>query len=161
MSARRLALFAACLVVAVFAAGCGESESAESGLTSRQVIAEFDAAGAPLVRKSGPGDTAWDQLGLAEDAPQRLIDRYGIFSIYVVDAGKKEAMDSLFRDKATRKPLAHRRGIYWELDTHSKTWTAHTRYQNLVLVWSTESEEPAVDARWRRLHTLLRDMAAA
>ena len=161
MSARRLALFAVCLVVAVLAAGCGESESAESGFTSGEVIAEFDATGAPLVRKAGPGDTAWDQLGLAEDAPQRLIDRYGIFSIYVVDAGKKEAMDSLFRDKATRKPLPHRRGIYWELDTHSNTWTAHTRYQNLVLVWFTESEQPAVDARWRRLHTLLRDMASA
>jgi hypothetical protein len=160
MSARRLALFAVCLVVAVLAAGCGESESAQS-FTSGQVIAEFDAAGAPLVRKRGPGDSAWDQLGLAEDAPQRLIDRYGIFSIYVVDAGKKEAMDSLFRDKATRKPLPHRRGIYWELDSHSNTWTAHTRYQNLVLVWFTESEQPAVDMRWRRLHTLLRDMAAA
>jgi hypothetical protein len=161
MSARRLALFTAFLVVAVLAAGCGESESGESGLTSGEVIVEFDAAGAPLVRKSGPGDQAWDQLGLAEDAPQRLIDRYGIFSIYVVDAGKKEAMDSLFRDQATRKPLPHRRGIYWELDSHSNTWTAHTRYQNLVLVWFTESEQPAVDARWRRLHTLLRDMAAA
>jgi hypothetical protein len=161
MSARRLALLAACLVVAVVAAGCGESESSESDLTSRQVIAEFDAAGAPLVRKSGPGDSSWDQLGLAEDAPQRLINRYGIFSIYVVEPGKKEAMESLFRDKATRKPLPHRRGIYWELDTHSNTWTAHTRYQNLVLVWSTESEQPAVDARWHRLHRILRDLTVA
>jgi hypothetical protein len=156
MSARRLALFLL-LAVAVLAAGCGESE--EAGLTSEQVIAEFDAGGAPLVRKSGPGDTSWDQLGLAEDASQRLIDRFGIFSIYVVHPGERTAMDSLFRDQATHKPLAHRRGIYWELDTHSNTWTAHTRYQNLVLVWFTESERPEVDARWQRVHKLLRDLA--
>ena len=157
MSARRLALVVLCLALGAVAAGCGESR--ETGITTQQVIAEFDGGGAPLVRKRGPGDTAWDQLGLAEDAPQRLIDRYGIFSIYVVEAGKKEAMDSLFRDQATRKPLPHRRGIYWELDTHSSTWTAHTRYRNLVLVWFTESEQPAVDARWQRLHKLLRDLA--
>jgi hypothetical protein len=158
MSARRLAVLLL-LAVAVLAAGCGESE--EAALTSEQVIAQLDAGGAPLVRKSGQGDSAWDQLGLPEDASQRLIDRFGIFSIYVVHPGKKTAMDSLFRDKATRKPLAHRRGIYWELDTHSNTWTAHTRYQNLVLVWFTESERPAVDARWQRLHKLLRDLAAS
>jgi hypothetical protein len=158
MSARRLAVILL-LALAVLAAGCGEAE--ETGLTSDQVIAEFGAGGAPLVRKSGPGDTAWDQLGLAEDAPQHLIDRFGIFSIYVVDPGENAAMDSLFRDKATRKPLAHRRGIYWELDSHSNTWTAHTRYKNLVLVWFTESEQPAVDARWQRVHKLLRDLAAA
>ena len=157
MSARRLAVILLLAVAVLAAAGCGGSE--EASLTSDEVIAEFGAGGAPLVRKSGPGDTAWDQLGLAEDAPQRLIDRYGIFSIYVVDPGENAAMDSLFRDKATRKPLAHRRGIYWELDTHSNTWTAHTRYKNLVLVWFTESEQPAVDARWRRVHKLLRDLA--
>ena len=158
MSARRLAVFLL-LAVAVLAAGCGESE--ETSLTSEQVITRFDAGGAPLVRKSGPGDAAWDQLGLAEDASQRLIDRFGIFSIYVVHPGETTAMDSLFRDQATRKPLAHRRGIYWELDTHSDTWTAHTRYQNLVLVWFTESERPAVDERWQRVHKLLRDLAAS
>ena len=158
MSARRLAVLLL-LAVAVLAAGCGESE--ETTLTSEQVIAQFDAGGAPLVRKSGQGDAAWDQLGLAEDASQRLIDRFGIFSIYVVHPGERKAMDSLFRDKATRKPLVHRRGIYWELDTHSNTWTAHTRYQNLVLVWFTESERPAVDARWQRLHKLMRDLAAS
>lgn len=157
MSARRLAVILLLALAVLAAAGCGGSE--ETSLTSDEVIAEFGAGGAPLVRKSGPGDTAWDQLGLAEDAPQRLIDRYGIFSIYVVDPGENAAMDSLFRDKATRKPLAHRRGIYWELDTHSNTWTAHTRYKNLVLVWFTESEQPAVDARWQRVHKLLRDLA--
>jgi hypothetical protein len=158
MSARRLALFLG-LVSALVAAGCGEAS--ETGVSSQEVIAEFDAAGAQLVRKRGPGDTAWDQLGLAEDAPQRLIDRYGIFSIYVVDPGEKEAMESLFRDKATRKPLPHRRGIYWELDSHSNTWTAHTRYRNLVLVWFTESEQPAVDERWQRVHRILRDMSVS
>ena len=159
MSARRLAFFLVVLAVALVGAGCGES--GDPAITSQQVIAEFEAGGAPLVRKSGPGDTAWDQLGLAEDAPQRLIDRYGIFSIYVVDPGRNEALDSLLRDKATGKPLPHRRGIYWELDTHSNTWTAHTRYQNLVLVWFTESEQPAVDQRWQRLHKVVRELAAS
>jgi hypothetical protein len=159
MSARRLALLLLVLAVAVGTTGCGASS--ETAISSQQVIAEFGAGGAPLVRKSGPGDSSWDQLGLAEDASQKLIDRYGIFSIYVVEPGKKEAMESLFRDQATSKPLPHRRGIYWELDSHSNTWTAHTRYQNLVLIWFTESEQPAVDVRWQRLHKMLRDMAAA
>jgi hypothetical protein len=159
MSARRLALFLFMLAVAVVGAGCGEAS--DPGITSQQVIAEFEAGGAPLVRKNGPGGTAWDQLGLAEDAPQRLIDRYGIFSIYVVEPGKKDALDSLFRDTATGKPLPHRRGIYWELDSHSNTWTAHTRYENVVLVWFTESEQPAVDERWQRLHKVVRELAAS
>jgi hypothetical protein len=143
------------------ASGCGETT--EAAYTTDEVSAHFkQEAGAQLFRKQGPGDDpAWEQLGFDENAPPELIERYGIFSIYVVEPGEKEAMDSLFRDKATRKPLPHRRGIYWELDTHSKTWTAHTRYQNLVLVWFTERERPAVDERWRRLHRILRDLTSS
>jgi len=161
MSARRLALAVLVLAFVAALAGCGEAE--EESLTTDEVTAHFqEEAGARLFRKQGPGDDpAWDQLGLAEDAPPRLIERYGIFSIYVVEPGEKEAMGSLFRDKATGKPLPHRRGIFWELDTHSNTWTAHTRYQNLVLVWFTESEQPTVDARWQRLHRILRDLSVS
>jgi hypothetical protein len=161
MSARRLALAVLVFAFLVVLAGCGEAE--EESFTSEQVTAQFqEEAGAQLFRKQGPGDDpAWDQLGLAEDAPPSLIERYGIFSIYVVEPGEKEAMGSLFRDKATGKPLPHRRGIFWELDTHSNTWAAYTRYQNLVLVWFTESEQPAVDARWQRLHRILRDLTVA
>jgi hypothetical protein len=159
MPARALAFLVA-LVCLAPTIGCGEAS--EPGYSTQDVRAYFQAeAGAQLFRKQGPGgDPAWEQLGFAENAPPALIERYGIFSIYVVEPGEKEAMASLFRDKATKKPLAHRRGIYWELDTHSDTWTAHTRYANLVLVWFTEREQPAVDARWHRLHRMLRDLTA-
>ena len=158
MAARGLAVFV--LVVALLAAAVACGATTEASYTTEDVIARFDEqAGAQLFRKQGPGgDPAWEQLGLAENAPPALIERFGIFSIYVVKPGEKEAMASLFRDKATKKPLAHRRGIYWELDSQSQTWVAHTRYANLVLVWFSEREEPAVDARWQRLHRVLRDL---
>ena len=157
MPARALAFLVAFICLAA-AAGCGAAS--EPSYSTEEVQAQFQAeAGAQLFRKQGPGgDPAWEQLGFAENAPPSLIERFGVFSIYVVEPGEKEAMDSLFRDTATHKPLPHRRGIYWELDTHSDTWTAHTRYANLVLVWFTESKEPAVDARWQRLHRILRDL---
>jgi hypothetical protein len=161
MAARALALSLLILGLLSVASGCGETT--EESFTTDEVSAHFEEqAGAQLFRKQGPGDDpAWEQLGFAENAPPELIDRYGIFSLYVVEPGEKEAMDSLFRDKATRKPLPHRRGVYWELDTHSDTWAAHTRYANLVLVWFTEQEQPVVDARWRRLHRILRNLTAA
>jgi hypothetical protein len=161
MPARGFALFLLILASLAVGAGCGAAE--ETSYTTQDVTAEFEQeAGAQLFRKQGPGDDpAWEQLGFAENAPPALIERYGVFSIYVVEPGEKEAMASLFRDKATQKPLPHRRGIFWELDTHSDTWTAHTRYANLVLVWFTESKEPAVDARWQRLHRILRALTAA
>jgi hypothetical protein len=160
MPARALAFLVGLICLAA-AAGCGAAS--EPSYSSEEVRAHFQSeARAQLFRKQGPGgDPAWEQLGLAENASPALIERYGIFSIYVVKPGEKEAMDSLFRDDATKKPLPHRRGIYWELDTHSNTWTAHTRYANLVLIWFTEQEQPAVDTRWHRLHRMLRDLTAA
>jgi hypothetical protein len=89
-------------------------------------------------------------------APPSLIERFGVFSIYVVEPGEKEAMASLFRDKATKKPLPRRRGIYWELDSQSRTWVAHSRYgQNVVLSWHSENTRKPTDARWERLNTIL------
>jgi hypothetical protein len=160
MPARALAFLVA-LVCFAPAAGCGAAS--EPSYSTEEVRAHFQAeAGAQLFRKQDPGgDPAWEQLGFAENAPPALIERFGVFSIYVVEAGEKEAMASLFRDKATKKPLPRRRGIFWELDTHSDTWAAHTRYANLVLVWFSEQERPVVDARWHRLHRMLRDLTAA
>jgi hypothetical protein len=161
MAARGLA--ALVLVVALLAAAAACGEATEAGYSTEEVVATFEEqAGARLFRKQGPGgDPAWEQLGLAENAPPALVERFGVFSIYVVKPGEQDAMNSLFRDKATKKPLPHRRGIYWELDSQSKTWVAHTRYANLVLVWFSEQEEPAVDARWQRLHRVLRDLTTA
>jgi hypothetical protein len=161
MPARGLALVVSILALLAAAAGCGEAS--EASYTTQDVTAHFEQeAGAQLFRKQDPGgDPAWEQLGFAENAPPSLIERFGVFSIYVVEPGEKEAMASLFRDKATKKPLPHRRGIFWELDTHSDTWAAHTRYANIVLVWFSEREQPAVDARWHRLHRMLRDLTAS
>jgi hypothetical protein len=163
MAARGFAVLLVAVLAAV-ATGCGASstDATETSYTAQQVTAHFEQeAGARLFRKQGPGgDPAWEQLGLEEDPPRELVERFGTFSIYVVKPDEQEAIASLLRDKATGKPLPHRRGIYWELDTQSDTWIAHTRYANIVLVWFTEDRDAEVDARWHRLHRMLRDLTA-
>jgi hypothetical protein len=88
---------------------------------------------------------------------QNLVDRYGIFNVYVGKPGKTASLASLFKDKATGKPLA--RGadsVYWELDSQSKTWVAYKRYSgNVVLVWFSGSKEQQADERFERLDSIL------
>ena len=47
-------------------------------------------------------------------------------------------------------------GVYWELDSQSKTWVAYKRYSgNVVLVWFSGSKEQAADERFDRLDSIL------
>ena len=89
--------------------------------------------------------------------PKSLVDRYGIFNVYVGKPGKTTALASLLKDKETGKPLARGAdGVYWELDSESKTWVAYKRYAgNVVLVWFSGSKEQAADARFERLDSIL------
>jgi hypothetical protein len=156
---RRVALLSLALLALSLLAGCGAAsdQTQEATLTPAQVGQIFkEATGRPL-EPAPVSDPAWDQLGYGLDMPQSLVDRYGIFNVYVGKPGKTESLASFFKDKDTDKPLARgAEGIYWELDSQSKTWVAYKRYSgNVVLVWFSGSKEQAADARFDRLDSIL------
>jgi ABC-type Fe3+-hydroxamate transport system substrate-binding protein len=156
---RRIALLSLAVFALVALAGCG-TESDQSQvvtLTPAQVSQTFkQATGRPL-EPEAVSDPAWDQLGYGLDMSQNLVNRYGIFNVYVGKPGKTASLASLFKDKETGKPLA--RGadsVYWELDSQSKTWVAYKRYSgNVVLVWFSGSKEQQADERFERLDSIL------
>ena len=165
---RRLHLLAVALLTLAVAAGCGASEAAPEPdpeperrvLSSQQVSEEFEEeAGRPL-EETVP-DPSWEQLGFGLNPPRAVVERYGTFSIYVVDDDEPEALESLLRDKATGEPLEQdAEGIYWERDSLSNTWIAHSRYgENVVLAWFSEKTEPQTDERWERLDEILSGLA--
>ncbi len=165
---RRFHVLAVAFALVAAGAGCGAAESAPEPepepdarvLSSQQVSEEFaDEAGRPL--EGTVPDPSWEQLGFGLDAPPRVLREFGTFSIYVVDDEDPEALDSLLRDKATGGPLAaDESGIYWERDSLSNTWIAHSRYgENVVLAWFSESPEPKTDERWERLDNILTGLA--
>jgi hypothetical protein len=162
---RRAALTALALLalaVTVTATGCGESDSAPQPelVPASQVIGQFEReTGRPLQRAAEP-DEAWDQLSYGLNPSPELLERYGIFSVYVAKEGHVDALSSLLKDKATKKTLERdKNGVYWELDSNSGTWIAYKRYgRNIVLVWFSESKEQAVDARFERLDEVLADL---
>lgn len=164
MQPRAVALrFMLLLALAAVPAGCGsEAPVPEADLTTEQVMEHFAGrTGTSLVVTSAYQDPSWDILGFPEDVPPTLKRRYGTFSVYVVKQAGGTALSSLLADKTTGEPLQARRGIFWELDTLSGTWVAHTRYgPNVVLVWFSEKEKPEVDARWQRLHRVLARMTS-
>jgi hypothetical protein len=164
---RRLQALAV-LLLALTLVGCGATESAPEPdpepegrvLGSRQVSDEFrEETGQPL-RETIP-DPSWEQLGFGLNASPKILNEFGTFSIYVVDEEDPEALSSLLRDKATGEPLeSDENGIYWELDSLSNTWIAHSRYgDNVVLAWFSESTEPVTDERWERLDDILNGLA--
>ena len=163
---RRFHVLAVALLVLALGAGCGAGEAAPDPepearvLSSQQVSDEFrEEAGRPL-QETVP-DPSWEQLGFGLDAPPRVLREFGTFSIYVVDDEDPEALESLLRDKATGEPLElDDSGIYWERDSLSKTWIAHSRYgENVVLAWFSERTEPQTDERWKRLDEILSGLA--
>jgi hypothetical protein len=139
--------------------GCGSSESVTQAelVPASRVAGQFEQQTGRPLRGAATEDEAWDQLSYGLDPPQALLDRYGIFSVYVAKEGHVGALGSLLRDKATKKPLARGpRGIYWELDSNSRTWVAYKRYaRNVMLVWFSGSTERVTDARWERLDRIL------
>ncbi len=156
---RRIALLSLAVLALTALAGCGAQtdQSRVETLTPAQVTQRFqESTGRPL-EPAAVSDPAWDQLGYGLDQPQSLVDRYGIFNVYVGKPGKTASLASLFRNKETGKPLARGAdGVYWELDSQSKTWVAYKRYGgNVVLVWFGGSKEQAADARFQRLDSIL------
>ena len=156
--------FLLALVVLAFA-GCGATAEPQEQVTrhtAAEVVQQFETEpGSPRLRKAAGADAAWEQLGLGLNVSERLLRRYGVFTIYVVEPGNDEAVDSLLTDKATGKPLdADERGIYWELDTQSNDYVAYSKYgTNVVLAWFGGKTEPEIDVRWRRLDRLMERLA--
>ena len=156
---RRIALLSLAVFALVVLAGCGAAsdQTQEQTLTPAQVTQTFkQVTGRPL-EPAAVSDPAWDQLGFGLDMPQSLVDRYGIFNVYVGKPGKTASLASFFKDKDTEKPLARSSdGVYWELDSQSKTWVAYKRYSgNVVLVWFSGSKAQAADERFDRLDSIL------
>jgi hypothetical protein len=154
---QRAALALTLLALGLTGCGAGEQDSTQAVLTPGQLVQRFqEEPGSPLLREAG-GDPAFRQLGFGLNPSQRLLERYGVFSIYVVDPERPQALTSLLRDKGTGRPLeADPSGVYWERDTLSRSWIAYKRYgTNVVLVWWAESAERSADARWRRLDRVL------
>jgi len=153
--------FALALALAVVACGTAtqsEDDQPKQLLTAAQVMNQFrQAPGQPKLRATAEPDVAWEQLGLGLNVPARLLERYGVFSIYVVEPSRPEAVRSLLTNKETRKALKRSAaGIYWEYDTASRSYVAYKRYgSNVVLAWWNEKRAPGTDARWTRLDALM------
>lgn len=162
-----LCALALALGLAAAAAGCGATQAEDDpqrtqAITAAQVIREFrQAPGAPKLRKA-PADPAWEQLNFGLDVPEKLHTRYGVFNVYVVKPGRPQAVDSLLTNKETLKALKKSRdGVYWEYDTHARSYVAYKRYgSNVVLAWWNERKETGTDARWDRLDSLMSDLVS-
>jgi hypothetical protein len=159
---RRAAAIALALVfvLAAGASGCGSGENSAPQpelVSAGQVSGKFkQETGRPLQR-AATEDPAWEQLSYGLNPSPQLLDKYGIFSVYVAKPGHVDALGALLKDKATKKALQRDpEGVYWELDSNSGTWIAYSRYsRNVVLAWFSGSKERALDARWKRLDSVL------
>lgn len=161
---KRVVASALALALALGAAGCGAASSTDDDrqqdqtITAGQVVQEFrQAPGQPKLRKTVEPDAAWEQLGFGLNVSEELRARYGVFNVYVVEPGRPQAVQSLLKDKDTRKTLRpSESGIYWEFDDLAHSYVAYKRYgSNVVLAWWNEGQQPVVDARWTRLDALM------
>ena len=148
---------ASLLVGLLVACGSSDSQPEPQLLTSGQVSDQFKRDTGRSLMRAATDDVAWDQLSYGLNPSQRVQDTYGIFSVYVGKPQHLAALGSLLRDKATKEALQKdAEGVYWELDSNSRTWIAYKRYPpNVVLVWFSESKTQAVDTRFERLDRVL------
>ena len=153
-------------LAALALAGCGSSGDADdqeqtAPIAAQSVVQEFsEVPGMPKLVTAVP-DPSWEQLGPGLDIPPAAQERYGTFTIYVVDPEDPEAVRSLLADKDTAEPLQpDADGIYWDYDELAKSYVAQKRYgSNVVLAWWNERREQATDKRWDRLDAVMQDIA--
>ena len=157
------------LASAFLAAGCGSSGSGEdedeqaAPIGSQEVIQQFEEVpGMPPLETAAGSDPSWEQLSLGLDLSPAAQERFGTFTIYVVDPEDPEAVRSLLADKDTAKPLERGAdGIYWDFDELAKSYVAQKRYgANVVLAWWNEKRQPGTDERWERLDEQLQQLAS-
>ena len=161
---RRAAAIALALVfvLAAGATGCGSGESAPQPelVSAGQVIGKFKQETGRRLERAASEDPAWEQLSYGLNPSPKLLDNYGVFSVYVAKPGHVDALGSLLKDKATKKALRRdAEGVYWERDSNSGTWVAYKRYsRNVMLVWFSGSKTQALDTRFERLDRVLADL---
>ena len=157
------------LGAALLAAGCGSSESGEdedqqaAPIGSQEVIQQFEEVpGMPPLETAAGSDPSWEQLSLGLDLSPAAQERFGTFTIYVVDPEDPVAVRSLLADKDTAKPLERGAdGIYWDFDELAKSYVAQKRYgANVVLAWWNEKRQPGTDERWERLDEQLQELVS-
>jgi hypothetical protein len=153
------------LLLAALLAGCGSSGSDDdqeaAPIAAQTVVQRFsEVPGMP--RLQNVPDASWSQLGPGLDVPPAAQERFGTFTIYVVDPGDTDGVQSLLADKDTGEALeADADGIYWDFDELAKSYVAQKRYgPNAVLVWWNEQREPVTDGRWDRLDAVMQDIAS-
>ena len=152
------------LLLAVVLAGCGSSgngddEDQEAAPIAAQTLAQrFDQeSGMPPLETAAGSDPSWEQLSLGLDVSPAEQERYGTFTIYVVDPEDLEAVGSLLADKDTAEQLEpDADGIYWDYDELAKSYVAQKRYgPNVVLAWWNEKRKQGTDERWEQLDQLM------
>jgi hypothetical protein len=157
------------LVLALLAGGCGSSGSGEdedqqaAPIGSQAVIQQFEEVpGMPPLETAAGSDPSWEQLSLGLDLSPAAQERFGTFTIYVVDPEDPEAVRSLLADKDTGKSLEpDADGIHWDFDELAKSYVAQKRYgANVVLAWWNEQREPGTDERWERLDEQLQQLVS-
>lgn len=139
---------------------CGSTDTRENAgpsITGAQVTREFQQETGRRLQEAAGTDPAWEQLSFGLNPSRQLVREYGIFSVYVVEAGNEKAVDSLLSDKATGQPLeVDGEGVRWERDSLSGTWIAYKLYgENVVLAWFSEAKRATTDERWARLDSIL------
>jgi hypothetical protein len=170
---RRIALIPL-LLLALATAGCGadaESDDAvetdttqqeAAPIAASQVVQQFlEAAESTQLEETEAPDPAWEQLGLGLNPTPAQQRQYGIFTIYVVDPERTEAVESLLSDKDTAEPLEESAdGIHWDFDEAAQSYVANKQYgPNVVLTWWNEKSEPGTDPRWDRLDALMQKLS--
>jgi hypothetical protein len=152
------------VLLAVLLAGCGSSGNGDDGdqeaapIAAQTLAQRFDQeSGMPPLETAAGSDPSWEQLSLGLDVPPGAQERYGTFTIYVVDPEDLEAVGSLLADKDTAEPLEpDADGIYWDYDELAKSYVAQKRYgPNVVLAWWNEKRKQGTDERWERLDELM------
>jgi hypothetical protein len=105
-------------------------------------VARLDSASTNEVTTLSPGIT-----------PRRaVVKRYGHFELLVLAPATQRRV----RRELLGRTRPDRNGIYWEHDQQGG-WVAYTAYGgNVLLSWFPNSGVHRIDARWRRLHAIMR-----
>jgi hypothetical protein len=147
---RRLVLSATIAVVAV-----GAAAAAGRMFTTAEVKRFFRAeTGVRITRLASASTDAVTTLTPGISPPKRVVERFGRFEIYVL----APATQGQTRRALLGSVRPNRKGIYWERDQQGG-WVAYTAYGGNVLVgWFPKGGVHRVDARWSRLHAVMRQL---
>lgn len=162
MRRKRTTTVASLIATLAAAVAVGAVHASPGDVTAAQLKAGFKkATGQKLVvdkDRSSPGEYTAFNLGVPTITKRA---RYGLFTIYLVTSADAQGeVENLLRNLHTGQvDPPGPGGIYWEQDSGLGTglvWVAKHRYgPNVVLEWSTTSEQKKTDKTFKRLHKAL------